>query len=138
MKLICYPSRHGWTRIDSVDSILTEYDGFDPKRPETHFLPWSTWFDPYWCGGLGFDPKRPETRFLPWSTWFDSYWLGGLGFDRKWRFWLEMAWNSFFTLVDMVWPVLTWWNRFLWKDAVDSSKIFFLNFKLFLNFFGFL
>jgi hypothetical protein len=20
---------------------------FDLKRPETHFLPWSTWFDPY-------------------------------------------------------------------------------------------
>jgi hypothetical protein len=52
------------------------------------------------------------------------------------RFWPKTALNSFFTLVDMVWPVLTWWNRFLWKDAIDSSKIFFfLNFKLFLNFF---
>jgi len=30
------------TRIDSMDLVLTENDGFDPKRPETHFLPWST------------------------------------------------------------------------------------------------
>ena len=128
LKLIFYPGRHGRTRIDSMDSVLTENDGFDPKRLKTHFLPWSTWFDPYW--------------------------LGGLGFDRKWRFWPETAWNSFFTLVDMfwpvltrwtrfwskmtvltrklifyladmVWPVLTRWNRFLWKDAVDSRKIYF-------------
>jgi P2-related tail formation protein len=52
---------------------LAENDGFDPKRPETHFLPWLTWFDLYWLGGLGFDPKRLETHFLPWSTWFDPY-----------------------------------------------------------------
>ena len=45
--LIFYPGRHGLTRIDSMDSVLTENDGFDPKQPETHFLPWSTWFDPY-------------------------------------------------------------------------------------------
>jgi hypothetical protein len=42
-----------------------------------------------------------------------------------------------FYLADMVWPVLTRWNRFLWKDAVDSRKIYFWIF-LFLNFFGFL
>jgi hypothetical protein len=47
LKLMFYPGRYGLTRIDSVDSVLTENDGFDPKRPETHFLPWSTWFDPY-------------------------------------------------------------------------------------------
>jgi hypothetical protein len=47
MKLIFYPSGHGLTRIDQVDLVLVENDGFDPKRPETHFLPWSTWFDPY-------------------------------------------------------------------------------------------
>ena len=46
MKLIFYPSWHGLTRIDQVDLVLVENDGFDPKRPETHFLPWSTWFDP--------------------------------------------------------------------------------------------
>ena len=46
-KLIFYPVRHGLTRIDPVDSVLVKNDGFDPKRPETHFLPWSTWFDPY-------------------------------------------------------------------------------------------
>jgi hypothetical protein len=47
-KLIFYPGRHGLTRIDPVDSVLVENDGFDPKQPETHYLPWSTWFDPYW------------------------------------------------------------------------------------------
>jgi hypothetical protein len=47
LTLIFYPGRHGLTRIDLVDSVLAENDGFDPKRPETHFLPWSTWFDPY-------------------------------------------------------------------------------------------
>jgi len=112
-KLIFYPSRHGLTRIDLVNSVLVKNDGFDPKRPETHFLPWSTWFDPYWPGELGF--------------------------DQKWRFWPETTRNSFFTLIDMVWPVLTWWTRFWWKDAVDSRKIYFWIFKLFfLNFFGFL
>jgi hypothetical protein len=47
---------------------------FDPKQLETHFLPWSTWFDPVdsvLVGNDGFDPKQPETHFLPWSTWFD-------------------------------------------------------------------
>jgi hypothetical protein len=47
MKLIFYPGRHGLIRIDPVDSVLVENDGFDLKRPETYFLPWSTWFDPY-------------------------------------------------------------------------------------------
>ena len=88
-KLIFYPGRHGLTRIDSVNSVLVKNDGFDPKRPETHFLPW--------------------------STWFDLYWLGELGFDQKWRFWPETTWNSFFTLVDMFWPVLTRWTRF-WPE----------------------
>jgi hypothetical protein len=39
--------RHGLTCIDPVNSVLVKNDGFDPKRPETHFLSWSTWFDPY-------------------------------------------------------------------------------------------
>jgi hypothetical protein len=47
MKLIFYPGRHGLNRIDPVDSVLVENDAFDPKRPETLFLPWSTWFDLY-------------------------------------------------------------------------------------------
>jgi len=47
MKLIFYPGRHGLTRIDPVDSVLVKNDGFDPKRPETRFLPCSTWLDPY-------------------------------------------------------------------------------------------
>jgi len=63
----------------------------------------------------GFDPKRPETHFLPWSTWFDPYWLGELGFGQKWQLWPETARNSFFTLVDMVWPVLTWWTRYIFE-----------------------
>jgi hypothetical protein len=41
---------------------LVENDAFDPKRPETLFLPWSTWFDLYWPGGLGFDGKMRLTR----------------------------------------------------------------------------
>ena len=114
-----------------------------------------------------FHPKWPETYFLSRSTWLDSYWPGGLGFDKKWRFWPEMAWNSFLIPVNMVWPVLTgctrfWpkmmvlnrkglklifipgrhgltrWTLFWWKDAVDSRKIYFWIFKFFLNFFGFL
>jgi hypothetical protein len=44
-------------RIGPVNLVLVENDSFDPKRHETHFLPWSTWFDPYWPGELGFDPK---------------------------------------------------------------------------------
>jgi hypothetical protein len=86
LKLIFYPDRHGRTRIDSMDSVLTENDGFHPKQLKTHFLPWSTWFDPYWLGGLGFDRKWrfwPKTHFLLRSTWFDPYWLGGLGFYGK-------------------------------------------------------
>jgi len=63
-------------------------------------------------GNNSFDPKWPETHFLPRSTWLDPYWLGRLGFDPK------MAWNSFFTLVDMVWPVLTRWTRFWPKMTV--------------------
>jgi len=106
LKLMFYPGRYGLTLIDSVDLVLTENDGFDPKRPETHFLPWSTWFDPYWLGGLGFDPKRLETHFLPWSTWCDPYWPGGIGSYGKMR--------------------------------LTRAKFFFFNFKLFLNFFGFL
>jgi len=43
--------------------------------------------------------------------------------------------NEFFFPVDIVWPVLTRWNRFLWNDSVDSRKIYFWIF-LFLNFFG--
>jgi len=30
-KLIFYPGRHGLTRIDLVNSVLTKNDGFDPK-----------------------------------------------------------------------------------------------------------
>jgi hypothetical protein len=59
-----------------------------------------------------FDPKWPGTHFLSQSIWLDPYWLGGLGFDPK------TAWNSFFTLVDMVWPVLTRWTRFWPKMTV--------------------
>jgi len=122
LELIFYPGRHGWTRIDSVDSVLTENDGFDPKTAWNSFFtlvdmvwPVLTWWTRFWPKMTVLTRKRPETHFLPWSTWFDPYWLGGLGFDRKWRFWPETAWNSFFTLVDMFWPVLTRWTRF-WPE----------------------
>ena len=97
-----------------------------------------TWWTRFWPEMTVLTRKRPETHFLPWSTWFDPYWLGGLGLDRKWRFWPETARNSFFTLVDMVWPVLTRWNQFLWKDAVDSRKIFFWILNFFLIFWIFI
>jgi hypothetical protein len=42
LKLNFYHGQHGLTCIDPVDSILTENNGFDPKQPETQFLPWST------------------------------------------------------------------------------------------------
>jgi len=137
LKLIFYPGQHDRTRVDLMDSVLTENDSFDPKRLKTHFLPWSTWFDPYWLGGLGFDRKWrfwPKTHFLPWSTCFDPYWLGGLGFDRKWRFWPE---NSFFT-----WP--TWFDLY-WPGGIGSygkmrltREKYIFEFSFFLNFFGFL
>jgi len=133
LKFIFYSSRHGWTRIDPVDSVLTENDGFDQNGLKTHFLSWSTWFDPYWPSGLGFDRNGLKTHFLQWSTWFDPYWPGGLGFDQNDGFYPKRLENSFFTLVDMVWPVLTRWNRFLWKDAVDPRKIYFWILKFFLN-----
>jgi hypothetical protein len=61
----------------------------------------------------------------------DSLLIENDDFDLKW---LE---NSFFTLVDMVWPVLTRWNRFLWKDVVDSRKIYFWILNFFLIFLDF-
>jgi hypothetical protein len=76
MKLIFYPGRHGLTRIDPVNSVLVKNNGFDPKLifyPGRHGL---TRIDPVnsvLVKNNGFDPKRPETHFLPWSPWFDPY-----------------------------------------------------------------
>jgi len=91
-----------------------------------------------------FDPKWPGTHFLPRSTWLDPYWLGGLGFDRKWRFWPENGLKLIFypgrhglTRIDSVDSVLTEndgfdpktaWNSFFYPgrhgltriDSVDS------------------
>jgi len=156
--------------INSVGLILTENDGFDPKRPENsfftpvdmvwpvltrwtrfwskmtvltrndmklNFLPWSTWFDPYWPGELGFGRKWrfwPETHFLPWWTWFDPYWPGGLGFGRKWRFWPETHFLPWSTWFDPYWPGGLGFDG---KIRLTREK-YILNFKLFLNFFGFL
>ena len=136
LKLIFYPGRHGWARIDSVDSVLTKYDGFDPKRPETHFF--SGWHgltrvdsvDSVLTENDGFDPKRPETHFLPWSTWFDPYWLGGLGFDRKLIFYLG---RHGLTCIDPVESVLM--ERFGWLEQ-NISFFLILNFLLiFLDFY---
>jgi len=95
LKLNFYLDQHGLTRIDPVNSILTENDRFGSKRP--------------------------ETQFLPRSTWFDMYWSGGLGFDWKWPVWSETARNSIFTTVNMVWPVLTRWTRF-WPKITDLTR----------------
>jgi hypothetical protein len=168
-----WPGTHFLPRSTWLDSYWLGGLGFDPKTAWNSFFtlvdivwPVLTRWTRFWPKMMILTRKRPETHFLPWSTWFDPYLLDGLGFDRKWRFWPETAWNSFFTLVDMfwpvltrwtrfwpkitvltrklifyladmVWPVLTRWNRFLWKDAVDSRKIYFWIFP-FLNFFGFL
>jgi hypothetical protein len=61
----------------------------------------------------------------------DSVLIENDGFDQK------RTENSFFTLVDMVWPVLTRWNWFLWTDAVDSRKIYFWILNFFLIFLDF-
>ena len=53
-----------------------------------------------------------------WKKTFDGYQPGEPGFDKKWQFWPETAWNSFFFLVNMVWPVLTRWTRFWPKMTV--------------------
>ena len=86
--------------INPVNRVLTQKWWFDPKMTvstrnimKTHFLPWSTWFDPYWPGEIGF-------------LWKMTVLTENDGFDPK------RHENSFFTLVDMVWPVLTRWTRF--------------------------
>jgi hypothetical protein len=74
-KLIFYPGRHGLTRIDPVNSVLVGNDGFDPKQPETHFLPWSTWFDPVdsvlveRCGWL------EKNIFLNFKLFLNFFWI---------------------------------------------------------------
>jgi len=92
MKLIVFSGWHCLTRIDSMNSVLTENDGFDPKQPETHFYP----------------SQRGLTRIDP----VDSVLIENDGFDQK------RTENSFFTLVDMVWPVLTRWTRFWSKMMI--------------------
>jgi len=91
-KIIFFPGRHGLTRIDPVGSVLTENDGFDPKRPENSFFtlvdmvwPVLTRWDRFWSKMTVLTRNGLKTHFLPWSTWFDSYWPSGLGFDWKWR-----------------------------------------------------
>jgi hypothetical protein len=71
LKLIFYPSRYGWTRIDLVDSVLIENDGFNLKRPKNSFFYPSrhglTRIDPVESVLIendGFDPKRPENSFF--------------------------------------------------------------------------
>jgi hypothetical protein len=58
-----------------VDLVLTENDGFDSKRPETHY-----------------PGQRDLTRIDP----MDSVLIKNDGFDPK------RTENSFFTLMDMV------------------------------------
>jgi hypothetical protein len=130
--------------INPVDWVLTKNNSFDPKWHETHFLSQSTWLNPYWPSRLSFDRKW---RFWPETAWklvfypcrhgltridpVESVLTENDGFDPK------RPENSFFTLVNMVWPILTRWNRFLWKDAVDSRKIYFWILNFFLIFLDF-
>jgi hypothetical protein len=125
-----------WTRFWSKMTVLT-WNGL-----KTHFLTRSTWFDPYWPDGIGFDQKWRFWLETAWKVIFypsrhgltridpvDSVLTVNDGFDPK------QPENSFFTLVDMVWPILTRWNRFVMERCGWLEKNIFLNFKLFLNFF---
>jgi len=63
------PENSFFTLFDMVWPVLTRWDRFWPKMTvltrnglKTHFLPWSTWFDSYWPGGLGFYWKWRLTR----------------------------------------------------------------------------
>jgi hypothetical protein len=130
--------------INPVDWVLTKNNSFDPKWHETHFLSRSTWLNPYWPGRLGFDRKW---RFWPETAWklvfypcrhgltridpVESVLTENDGFDPK------RPENSFFTLIDMVWLVLTRWTRFWLKMTVDSRKIFFWILNFFLIFLDF-
>jgi len=119
--------------------------GFDPKRPENSIFtlvdmvwPELTRWTRFWLKIMVLTRNGPKTHFWSWSTWFDSYWPGGLGFDKKWRFWPETARKLIFypgrhglTCIDLVESVFM--ERCGWLE-----KNIFLNFKLFLNFFGFL
>jgi len=97
--------------INPVDSVFIKNDGFDSKRPETHFF--SGWHGLTCIDSVNsvltendsFDPKSPETYYLPWSTWLDLYWLSGIGSYGK--------------------------------DTVDSRKIFFWILNFFLIFLDF-
>ena len=71
----------------------------------------------------GFWPETAGNSFLPWSTWFDPYWPSELGFGLKWRFWPE---THFFypgrhdlTRITPVNLVL------VWNDGFDLKLIFY-------------
>ena len=83
-----YNKRHEnsiFTLVDMVSPVLTPWNRFcvlwkmmvlTRNVTKTYFLPWSTWFDPYWPGWLGFDINDC--------------------FDRKWQFWPETSWKLIF------------------------------------------
>ena len=127
-----------WTEFWQKITVLTK------NWPETHFSSRSTWLDPYWPGGLGFGRKW---RFWPETAWNSFFTL----VDMVWpvltwwtRFWLKM------TVLTRNDPKLIFYpdrHGLTRIDPVDSvlmercgwlEKNIFLNFKLFLNFFGFL
>jgi hypothetical protein len=99
LKLIFYPGRHGLTRIDSVDSVLTENSFFTPVDMVWPVLTRWTRFWPKMTvltrNGLKliFYPGR---HVLTRIDSVESVLTENDGFDPK------TAWNSFFTLVDMV------------------------------------
>jgi len=128
-----------WTRFWSKMTVLT-WNGL-----KTHFFtlvdmvwPELTRWNRFWVKMTVLTRNGLKTHFLPSSTWFDSYWPGGISFDRRWRFWHGTAWELIFypgrhslTYIDPVESVFM--ERCGWLE-----KNTFLNFKLFLNFFGFL
>jgi len=111
--------------INSVGLILTENDGFDPKRPENSFF---TPVDMVWPVLTRWTRFWSEMTVLTRNSFFtlvDMVWPVLTRWTRFWSKMTVLTRNSFFTLIDMVWPVLTRWTRFWWKNTVDSRKIYF-------------
>jgi len=133
-KLIFYPGRHGLTRTDLMTRFWSEMTVLTRNNPKLIFYPGRhglTRPDPVssvLVGNDGFDPKLifyPGRHGLTRIDPVSSVLVGNDGFDPKLIFYPSRH-------------GLTRWTWFWWKNVIDSRKIYFWIFKLFLNFFGFL
>ena len=74
-----------FTLVDMVWLVLTWWTWFWLKMTvltrnglKTHFLLWSTWFEPYWPDGIGFYGKMRLTReniFLNFKFFLNFFWI---------------------------------------------------------------